>query len=237
MPATDPRLGGLPPGGELWLLHLRRLYARPITITATGTTPWPERRRVPLISLPDASAEQGRVTIASAGSELRTIVAERMSPTPMPVGKLVDEMALEPGETVRGVYRYRPTRLYDSNPAADLLLGPASASALGAGLVAIRVEVDSHYLADGTGTHHVSYQLENLGATSLTLTLPAETRFESATLDGQSIFVAGPDRLNIQLSSERSNSELQLELTSRGAMLAVGSRLSSPLPQGQIARA
>ena len=233
MPASDPRLGGLPPGGELWLLHLRRLYAREITLTATSSTPWPRRRRVPLVSLPDAAAEQGRITISSAGVKLPTIVAQRMSPAPLPVATLVEPTS-EAGEAIRAVYRFRPTRFYDAIPAAELWLGPGSARPQGSDLIASRVEVDSRFLADGTGTHHVTYHLENLGASSIELTLAADTHVESALLDGRPISIARGDRLTVALPAERPNSELELEITSRGSPLAVGGRLPSPLPQSSI---
>ncbi len=150
MPKNDPRLGGLPPGGELWQLRLRRPYARLVTITAMRTEPWPERRPVPLIAFPDAAEQRGRVVVESDRVALPTVVAARMQPTPLPS---VDEAesCTEGAGDVRAIYRYQPVRFYDAGPAPELWLGPAADGTSGAALIAAQVQVESHYTASGSG--------------------------------------------------------------------------------------
>jgi hypothetical protein len=233
MPPSDPRLRGLPPGGELWLLDLRRLYIRPIALSATWSSPWAGRRRVPLVSLPDASMQQGRVTVAGGGAELPTIVAQRMSPAPLPIAPLKPAVGDLPLAT-RAVYRFQPTRFYDAERAAELWIGPAPADSDVTQMLATHVDVESRFSADGSGMHHVSYQLQNLGADSLELTLPRGVRLEAARLDGQLVSNTRPDTVTVPWSSGRSDAILKLELSSRYPPLAGGDQLPSPLPTGPL---
>jgi hypothetical protein len=233
MPANDPRLGGLPPGGELWMLHLQRSYARPIAISAEWSAPWPVKRRVPLVSLPDAATQQGRVAIWRTGGQSPTIVAQRMSAAPLPVPALVDP-GPDPAGSVRAVYRFQPTRFYDARRAPDLWLGPPLADDAQANLVANKVDVESRILADGSGVHRVRYELECLGANSLELTLPEGARLAAARLNGRHVTTAGQDKFAIPLSGSERQVELELELTSKQSPLASGSRLPSPLPTGRL---
>ena len=233
MPASDPRLGGLPPGGELWLLHLHRLYASPIAITATHVTPWPQRRRIPLVSLPDAASQQGRVTVSSAGAELPTIVAQDMVPTPLPMKSRENSPPERTAET-RAIYRFQPTRFYDAGRSPELWLGPAAGEIGDNKLLATQVEIESHFAADGSGIHRVVYRLENRGATEVALTLPPGVRLESARVDGQPASITTRERVAVQLSSRSPYTELELNLVSRYPPLANGCRLPPPLPSGPI---
>ena len=237
MPNDDPRLGGLPPGGELWLLRLRRLYARPITITATRTEPWPERRRVPIIALPDAAEQRGRVVVESNGVALPTIVAERMQATPLPPADGAESRTGRAGD-VRAIYRYQPVRFYDTGPAPELWLGPPAAGSNGAELIATQVRVESHYAASGSGAHRVAYQLENQGADAVELKLPQGVSLASAQIDGEPVVdtaPAGPsDRVVFTLPQNRRVVSLELRLESEQQPLSTGRRLSPPLPSGPL---
>jgi hypothetical protein len=237
MPKNDPRLGGLPPGGELWQLRLRRLYARPVTITATRTEPWPERRRVPLVALPDAAEQRGRVVVESEGVALPTIVAARMRPTPLPP----DGDATSPTERasdVRAIYRYQPVRFYDSGPTPGLWLGPPADAANGAELVAAQVQVESHYASSGSGVHRIEYLLENQGAETVDLELPIGVSLTSARIDGEPIVdgaqLATFGHVVVSLPPDRRVVRLELQLESQEQPLSSGLRLPPPLPAGPL---
>jgi hypothetical protein len=233
MPTSDPRLRGLPPGGELWLLHLRRLYARPIVISANSSTPWRERQRILLVSAPDAASQQGRITISTTANEIPTIVAQGMSPTPLPI-KPVVESTTDPEREVRAVYRFQPTRLYDAGSTAQLWLGPAMVEAEDAKLLATRVDITSRYSADGLGVHRVVCQLENRGAGAATFMLPDGVSLESARVDGQLVNGHRAGAISIPLSLQRPTSALELMLLTRGERLANGSQVSPPLPLEEL---
>lgn len=232
MPDDDPRLGGLPRGGELWLVDLGRLYVRPFAIFAHSSQSWPQRERVPLASLPDAASQQGRATVSSAAVEMPTIVAEGMSPTSLPIGSAA--AALEESAAVRAVYRFQPTRFYDAGQPAQLWVGPAVASTEGAKLVATHVDVESRYAANGLGVHRATYRLQNGGLKALKLTFPKGVQLEWARLDGEPVTVTSPDRIGLSLPP-RSEFPLELELSSRQPSFSSGQQVSSPLPSGAVA--
>ena len=66
VPADDPRRGSLPADGELWRLHLSRPQDKSVEIDATLVSAWPSRRSVPLLSLPEATDQRGRVLLSVA---------------------------------------------------------------------------------------------------------------------------------------------------------------------------
>ncbi len=212
---------------------MRRLYVRPVALYATWSTPWTGRRRVPLVSLPDANMQRGRVIVASGGAELPTIVAQRMSPAPLPIA-LLNSAVGDPTLAIRAVYRFQPARFYDADRAAELWIGPPPADPDDTHVLATHVDIESRFSADGGGVHHVSYQLQNLGANSLELTLPRDVRLEAARLDGQPVGNKRQEKITVPLSSWRPESVLDLELSSRYPLLVGGDQLPSPLPTGPL---
>ena len=182
MPGSDPRFGGLPTGGELRRLEFGRLYARPIKIAAKQSIPWRDRRRVPLVSLPDAAAQQGRITIANVGSEPPSIVAQKMAPAPLPLQTDVATPVNEPA-VVRAVYRFQPTRLYDSAAVPQLSLRPAGTSG-GERLIVAGLDVESRFAVDGSGVHRAVYRINNQGAATFDLSFPRGVILANARVDG-----------------------------------------------------
>ena len=232
MPANDPRLRGLPPGGELWLLHLRRLYAKPVAITASVSKPWSRRAKVPLVSLPDAATQQGRVAVSTASAENPQILAQAMIAAPLPTGS-ADEPPSRDGATTRAVYCFQPARFYDSRPVPELWLGPAGGERLGPRLLATRVRVESRFSPDGRGVHRATYELENHGASKVDLNLPPEVKLEAARLDGEPLAITPQQKFSIPLTS-RPHTVLELELSGRYPPLANGERLPSPIADGSM---
>ncbi len=231
MPATDPRLGGLPRGGELWLVSFRRLYARPIRFMASFTTPWPTRRRVPLVSLPDATTQQARVGISSRGVARPAITTRGMTPTPLP---------LPSGATngMRASFRFPPTRFYDIAAPPRLWVGPPLPSDGAGELVASDVQIESHYATDGSGMHRITYQLENRGAEHVEMAIPANMQLAATHVEGvmatEVTTNVAAEKVAIRLPADRSSVELILELRSREQRLGNGRRLQSPLPASEI---
>ncbi len=236
MPANDPRLGGLPAGGELWRLDLRRLYARPISIDASWSAAWPERKRVPLISLPDAAAQQGRISVSSFGNELPAIVARDMSPTPLPMTPPPTPSGANesPSAAAHAVYRFQPTRFYDAAPTPELWLGPPLDDRAETQLLATHVDVESRIAADGSGVHRVTYHFENRGANTVQLTLPPDVQIEAARVDGRPVPAAERNAVSIPLPMPQANMQLELELSSRRPPHANADFLPSPLPSGSF---
>lgn len=225
MPASDPRFGGLPTGGELWRLEFGRLYARPITIEVTRSVVGDEHRKIPLISLPDAASQQGRVTVANRGQATPSLVARNMTPAPLP-------LQTEAIADVCAIYRFQPTRFYDSAAVPELSIDPfAAADSIRP--IATRIDIDSRYGMDGTSVHRARYQLSTGGAGELALRLPDGFAVTGALADDRPVPVARSNQIAIPLPTDTPQSVVEVEYVSRGRPLANGSRLVSPVPLGE----
>ncbi|MGE3242376.1 MAG: hypothetical protein AB7I57_14975 [Pirellulales bacterium] len=222
MPDTDPRFGGLPKGGELWRLELGRLYARPITIETTRSIVWRGRSQIPLVSLPDAATQQGRAEVASHRNAAPLLIARNMSPAPLP---LESNAATE----VCAVYRFQPTRFYDSAAVPELGVEPAAVADT-ARPITTRIDVESRYGVDGAGVHRASMRMSTGGATELTLRFPEGFTIAGSRVGEQSIPSAKSNQITIPLASDSTNALVEVELTSRGQPLANGNQLEPPLP-------
>lgn len=235
MPANDPRLGGLPAGGELWQLSLRRQYARLVTLEATLATDWPQKRRAPLVSLPDAATQRGRITVNSTELESPSIATRGMTPAPLAVQVEMQrddrgQLAAEP----RAIYRYQPTRFYDGATPPQLWLGLPAALESAPRLVARSVNVDSHVAANGMGRHRIRYELDNQGADRVVLALAENTTIDTARVGGEPVNDLPRDaqarQLVIRLPLRQRDVELELELRSEHRPLSEVGRLAAPLP-------
>lgn len=231
VPESDPRLGGLPQGGQLWRLEFGRLYARPITISATQSLVWHERQPIPLVSLPDAASQQGRVTIAGSDSA-PAILSRNLSPAPLPAERRT--LARREGAAqIHAFYRFQPTRFYDSAATPELEIEPISREAKSLPLVT-RLDLVSRYAVNGTGTHRAVLQVEYDTNGQFDLQFPPDFVVTDARLDRKPLQTQRASRISILLAGG-ANHRVEVELASRGPRLRNGCRLRPPLPQGRSA--
>jgi hypothetical protein len=227
MPADDPRLGGLPAGGELWQLNLRGLYARPVTLTATFDRSWSDHAKLPLVSLPEASAQRGQISIHTADVPPIVDVA-RMSP--MPLAAAPNDGPLSPSHPC-AAYRYRPMQFYATGEPAEISLAAAPTRSVETLLLATNVDVESVVTADGAARHRLRYELENRGARRVAFQIPAGLRLETANVDGKPVADESIGSiLELRLPTNR-NSILTLALSSDRPALADGATLFPPVPR------
>lgn len=229
MPASDPRFGGLPAGGELWRLDFGRTFARPIKIVASVSLEHPGTLRLPLVSLPDAASQQGRLVLRSPGQELPSVDTRNVSPAPLP---LEEERSPSAGQPIaaRAVYRFQPTRFYDASAAPRIEIEKLPKDLLTRPIVT-RFAMESRYSVDGSGVHRAVVDFDSLVDAEVTMQFPAEMVIKSARIGSVPIPVVIENRLVAPLSSI-TNEPLEVELFSRGQPLMNGGRLESPFPQG-----
>ncbi len=101
-------------GGESWELTLRLPRSGPFEVRATRTLPLTNNLPLSLAALPEATSQQGSVSIRAVGETGLVIKNRRLKPTPpelLPPDKY---------QTVRAAYRYEPSRDAVAEPAVTL---------------------------------------------------------------------------------------------------------------------
>jgi len=232
LPTSDPRVGGMPDGGELWRLEFGRLYARPITIAAKISIDADPGTKVPLISLPDAAMQQGRVTVRAYQGQNHSVIAKNMAPAPVPVAAERPPSSVEEAD-VSAVYRFQPARFYDSAEAPELAIEPATNDTL-ARPIAKRIDVESRYSVDGTGVHRATLHFDNTAVSQLALRFPKNFIVTGVRVDGTPIGTKQSNRIELRLPL-RSIVIVEFDCLSRGRRLVNGGQLESPLPVGSFA--
>jgi hypothetical protein len=233
MPDSDPRLRGLPPGGELWTLRLRRIYDRPVSLVMELKSPLAERRPVPLLSSPDAASQTGRATIRSTNKAAPAIAVQGLSPAPLPEalgdGRNHTEMASD-----RAIYRYEPVHFYQAGAPPRLWIGPQATESGLPDVVASRAQIDSFYAADGTGVHRIACQIEKVSKRNLELKLPGGVDVRSIQLDSTPIlstdFVVDGENVQISLPESFARGQMKIELRSVGQPLSRCPKITAPFP-------
>lgn len=237
MPPSDPRQAGLQAGGELWRLELRRFYVRPVSIAASFAVPWSQRGKIPLVSLPEADRQQGRIVIRATGTSIPQITASGMTPSTLPVGLPAGDAVAQDTPTV-AVYRYEPMGFYKTGPLKELWLGTLLEKSAREKLIAVGVGVASIYTANGSAQHRIDYRLEDHGTGCVELSLVSGTRLEAANLNGQSLSVdaiqSAQNRIAIPLPPLTQTNVLTVYLRSDQPPLENGQKLRSPLPDGDL---
>jgi hypothetical protein len=122
LPATDPRRFGFPDDGELWLVRLPQPATRPVEIVASQTWNLSGRQQVPLLSLPRAVEQSGRIHTASDAVRLPILEQTYLQPVPVPV-VADDELPAHRVPAVIGAFRYNPADCSDAARCPRLWLG------------------------------------------------------------------------------------------------------------------
>ena len=170
------------------------------------------------------------MTVAYRGAESPNVVARNMASAPLPLERHNSSPAKGIAE-IRAVYRFQPTRLYDSAPAPELWIGPTTANDA-ARLIATRVDLESRYAADGSGVHRAAYEFDAEGVTTFDMKLPEGLTLAAARLDGILAPVEATNRLSIPLPPGKRSVGVVLDFASRGEPLTNGGQLATPLPIG-----
>jgi hypothetical protein len=163
--AEQQAAAGRPPEEETWELTFPRPRTDPLVIRASRETKPSGPQAVSLATLPDVTSQECTLVLRSLGPRPLEISSNRLKP--------IANAAAPPGQyqTVRGTYRYDPSRDATSlgEPAVVVALVPVPPLPL---CWVWNCELQSQFAADGTGQHLISYRLQNAGASHVALTLP-----------------------------------------------------------------
>lgn len=226
----DPQRANLPKEGEAWLLRLSQPTSKPIEFSATVRTKRPEHALVPILSVPEASQQTGRILVRSRKPNALWLEPTRLQPVPLSSEALKKNERTDFSQLC-AVYRYDPADCRDAL-LAPKLLATASSGASSDSINIRHIQLESFFWPDGNGVHRATYQLNNHGPVELKTPKPAEGRLVSATLDGRPLNVAtaasSPD-ISISLPARSAISNLSLCFETQGAPLAAGRELRPPL--------
>ncbi len=234
----DPRRAGLPAGGELWLLRLPRPTSQWIELTATLTTPWPSRLQAPLVALPEAVEQRGRVFVRGdmVGMPLLEQQGMRSIAVPAPLDGVPETNDEAP---VRVAYRFDPADCLATARTPVLWMAPPEVGGPSP-LVARRVELESFFYSDGRATHRATYHLENDGASQFDFRFPTAgvAVLNSVWVDGraveQPLANASEELSPIRLPASAPTATVSVYFETEQAALSAGSELVPPLIRNDV---
>jgi hypothetical protein len=229
--SSDSLHSTLPGGGEAWLVRWTQPIASEVALIATRTTPITPRAQIPLLSVPEAAHQEGRLLLRAEHYDAVEIESAGLQSVPIPTAV---ERSVKPSDTTPLVaaFRYEPAHCQDvahcprawiTSERSDDPVRP----------VARRAALVSVFSADGRAIHRAELQLESLGARELHWRTPQGAEHVVVSLDGRVLVLppaAAPahDTL-IPLPDSRKPSVLIVEFETHQAPLGAGSRLLSPL--------
>ncbi|MEX2316873.1 MAG: hypothetical protein WD669_06965, partial [Pirellulales bacterium] len=235
LPASHPQRARLPSGGELWQLRLPPTRRDSIVIDGALSMPWSSRGALPLVSLPDAMEQKGRVRVRGEPGVAINLEPSRMTAAALPVDET--DSANQGPAAARAAYRYDPKSCHRAAGCPRLWLagGPADVAAK---LVVVRLlELESVYSAAGHAAHRATYHLENRGAANFRVKLADDARLESADIDGQPLAlpaVANHEPILVPLPRAARFVKATLVVSREARPLAGGNALQPPLVHDEL---
>src|SRR5262249_53599167 len=133
-----------------------------IEFSATTSSPWTARTRLPLVALPEATEQQGRVLVRGAAAVNPAVDAVGLTTIPLPAA----ERSVTRGEdtgTIRSAFRFNPANCLKRTDDVQLWISPGGSDGA-TSLVARDLELESYYWPSGRATHRATFQLNNFGA-------------------------------------------------------------------------
>jgi hypothetical protein len=182
----------VPQQGEAWLVRLPNPTGKPVEIVASQDLTWSVRKQLPLISVPEAVEQNGRVLVR--GSVQRRPVADATElhaiPLPLPFEAMAESVQRWP---VVAAYRYNPSDCLSSTDAPHLWIEPGGPTGFH-GVIARRAEIESFFMLEGRAVHRVDYYLSSQGSRRLTVRLPDNATLRSLAVDGRRLVVPADGR-------------------------------------------
>jgi hypothetical protein len=229
LPTTDPRRFGFPDDGDLWLVRLRQPATRQLEIVAAQTLKLSGRQQVPLLSLPRAVEQRGRIHVSSDVVRLPILEQTYLQPVPAPVA-VDDEPLARRAPSVIGAYRYDPADCSDAARCPRLWTAERESSSTDR-LIARHAQLKSYFSVDGRTAHQMIYQLE--AADAIEVVLPTGTEKATASLDNRPLTLTQtnqPAEQNLfRVPKHEEGATLRLQFCTRQAPLATGAKLHPPI--------
>src|SRR5262249_39797550 len=124
---NDPQRAGLPKEGEVWLLRSAQPTSRPFELSANLSSKRLDRLALPLLFLPEATKQDGRILARCRNSSALWFEALHLQSVPLPADEppAVEQSAAPP---ICGSYRYEPTDCRDPLRAPKLCVSATPVS-------------------------------------------------------------------------------------------------------------
>jgi len=234
LPANDPRRLGLPAAGEMWLVHLPRSVSPTARIVATLSSPWPSRKEVPLLALPEAAAQQGSVLLRVEAQETPSLEVQGVTSLAVPEESLHGtQSSQEIAVPVNAAFRYQPTDCLAPDSNVLLWLIPQRNQQMHT-IIAHHADWESYYQADGCGTHRMTYRIEKReGAKSVQVSYAPGAVITGIWVNGQALEHArgkvANGFLRVALPATTRRARLLISLETKEEALAAGRKLSPPV--------
>ena len=227
---NDPQRASLPTAGEVWLLRLPQPTSRPVQVAASIAGKRLENAPVPIFFLPEAVQQDARILVRCRNQNGLWVEPNRLQTIPLPSNDSTPNGSNN-APPVIAAYRYLPADCRDPALAPKLSVCAVPESKT-IPLIARHIALESFVWPDGTGAHSATFELDNHGATELSLLIPSGARLMSASLDGQSLEVPKPSETDqptrILLPAQTRSTRLSLYLETSGPSLAAGRELTPP---------
>ncbi len=229
LPPDDRRLVGLPAGGELWMVPLASPTAGAVEIVAIVESPWLERDELPLLAIPEAVEQRGRVLIRGEIERSIELEPQGMTASPLPEASNDDRRIQAP---IRAGYRYNPSDCTVAARAIRLWVTLSEKRDVEL-LIAKRVELESFFSSNGDASHRTTYYLENSGSGRFEARLPPDAKLRGITVNGRIRELpaanASASTSPIQLSIPTGRGVVSINFEAPQESLTAGSKLLSPL--------
>lgn len=218
---TDAPTPGMA-GGETWEITLQRPRSVPFELRAVRRSGGKGKRRISLLSAPQAETQSGTVTVESAAGAGVEVDTDALRAVP------ADTRTLDRLRDTRAVYRYEPSQ----EASIDVALSAAADAQ--AALWAWSCRLTTHCSVDRI-SHTAAYDLETSGQRQVDLVLPEDCELQQVLVDGNEVRGAAPNnerRISVPLPAEVRYPTLVVVYREANASLpTVAGRLRPRLPE------
>jgi hypothetical protein len=228
---TDPPPENVPVDGEIWSVRLPQPTARPVEIIAELTHKLSGRQPLPLISLPRAVGQSGKVNLSCDSARLPELEPLRLQPVPVPLAT-AEGTSNRNTERVFAAYRYSPADCADVARCPQLWLANAQAQSVDRVIVPW-ADLTTFFSAAGRALHRAVYYLED--SEDVVLSLPGGAENAMVFLNNVSLPLSQSSpgsRQSFKLPKHSSAASLRVQFDTVHPPLVAGSRLRPSLVEG-----
>ena len=158
--------------GETWEIVLQRPRSVAFEIRATRVSKLTDRQSISLVSLPEATDQEGVLVVRSSGSVVVQVEDRQLKSIP------AEAVPADRHQTNLATYRYDPSQQVAGGSETLVSVSPHTAENRPPSAWSWSCRLESRYETDGNARHVAVYPLQNFGCERLHLQLPPSVTFE-----------------------------------------------------------
>lgn len=209
-----------------WHIVLPKPTTARFSLSARRTVAFADRLNIPLVSIPLATAQFGKVQITRQGDDAMTVDAQGLKAI------VAQPAAWHEFTTTVAAFRYDPLH------PGELSVVRVERSQLPRDCWIWNAQLTSKFGAAGTAMHEVHYQLENTGANHFELLLPSETRHVETWVEDQAVSLGtgavAKRNLRIPLPKEVRFPRVVVRYAADSQPLGFSASVVAPWPKEQL---